>query len=464
MKKMSMLILIALITFTVRSQPCLPDGIVFTTQTEIDNFQSNYPNCSEIEGFVTIGEQWFSSDIDNLNGLSVITSVDEYLEIRLNDNLTSLSGLDNITTIGGLFSVVGNNIIEDLSGLSQLSEIGGNFYVGYNEALKSLSGMENLTEIGGMLDIRENDSLVSLTGMENLENIGGGLEIRANRQLSGITELNDLSSIGEHVWINGNDSLASLEGLSGISAVAGYLNVTYNKSLTDLSGIENITTIGGFLEIGHNDMLQNLSGLENLTVVGDYLYIYYNASLTDLSALNGLTDIGAELRISSNSILVSLVGLHNINAASISDLYLHNNSALTTCEIESVCNYLAAPNGAIYITSNAAGCNNQEEVEAACEGASVGENNTISSLTIHPNPFSVSVQIVYELHQPGTVRITFYDLLGTRLDGMEAEQSSGSNTFIWKPAFLPEGIYYFSITTGRQQAGEQVASGKVVKI
>ena len=38
------------------SQPCLPEGITFTTQAQIDSFQTNYPVCSEIEG--ECNNQW----------------------------------------------------------------------------------------------------------------------------------------------------------------------------------------------------------------------------------------------------------------------------------------------------------------------------------------------------------------------------------------------------------------------
>ena len=35
-------------------ETCLPDGITFVLQSQVDNFQTNYPNCTEIEGSVTI--------------------------------------------------------------------------------------------------------------------------------------------------------------------------------------------------------------------------------------------------------------------------------------------------------------------------------------------------------------------------------------------------------------------------
>jgi hypothetical protein len=53
------------------SQSCLPEGIRFYAQSQIDNFQFNYPGCTEIEGDVLID----SNLITNLNGLSVLISV-----------------------------------------------------------------------------------------------------------------------------------------------------------------------------------------------------------------------------------------------------------------------------------------------------------------------------------------------------------------------------------------------------
>ena len=76
MKKL--LLTAALIAFSLTSllaQPCLPQGITFNTQEQIDNFQTNHPNCTEIEGGVKIE----GNDITNLDGLNVITSIGEYL-------------------------------------------------------------------------------------------------------------------------------------------------------------------------------------------------------------------------------------------------------------------------------------------------------------------------------------------------------------------------------------------------
>jgi len=72
--------------------PCFPDGVTFTTQAEIDNFQTNYPNCTEIGGDVEIN----GNDITNLDGLNFVTAIAGNLSIINCDNLTSLWGLENI--------------------------------------------------------------------------------------------------------------------------------------------------------------------------------------------------------------------------------------------------------------------------------------------------------------------------------------------------------------------------------
>ena len=58
--------------FVAAQDPCLPDGIFFSTQVQIDNFQTDYPGCTEIEGDVDI----YGPDITNFSGLNSITSIE----------------------------------------------------------------------------------------------------------------------------------------------------------------------------------------------------------------------------------------------------------------------------------------------------------------------------------------------------------------------------------------------------
>ena len=68
-----------------------------------------------------------------------------------------------------------------------------------------------------------------------------------------------------------------------------------------------------------------------------------------------------------------------------------------------------------------------------------------------------SWNIEYELNHPETVTINFYNQFGKLMEVIEESQLKGLNKVVWTPENLAGGIYYF-----RLQAGEQVATGKMV--
>ncbi|MCK4407656.1 MAG: T9SS type A sorting domain-containing protein [Bacteroidales bacterium] len=359
MKKLTLLFVIALtIQVTVSSQPCLPEGITFTTQTQIDSFQIVHPNCTEIEGDVLIE----GNDITNLNGLSILTVFGGNLSIMNNPALTSLTGLGNVTAIAG-------SLIFD-----------------FNYALTSLTGLDNVISIGGDLGIGNSTSLTSLTGLDNVTSIGGGLYIDDNAALTSLTGLDYVTSIGGLLYIDFNVALSSLTGLNNLVSIGGGLVIFENNTLTSLTGLDNVTTIGEYLSIDENDALTDLTGLDNVTSIGGFIGISFNDALTSLTGLNNVTSIGGTLGIVWNNALTSLTGLENIDAASIIDLDIYNNNSLSTCEVQSVCDYLASPNGDIEIHDNAIGCNSQEEVEDACHTIGVPDINAQFEFIIYPNP------------------------------------------------------------------------------
>ncbi len=372
--------------FSALSQPCLPSGITFNTQAEIDSFQFHYPNCNQIEGWVTIN----GSGITNLNGLSVLYSLRD-LEIS-NTSLTSLTGLNNVTYIFNGIEINNNDVLTTLTGLDNLISLGsgGQLEIRNNDSLVNLSGLENITVIDSWLEIENNKSLISLTGLDNILSIRGHVRIINNISLTNIDALDNISSISFYCWITDNHSLNSLSGLKNVTKVDGeleiinnnslvslnglnklthareYFIIEDNNSLTSLNGLANLTYIEDYLHIGNNNSLKSLDGLENLSSIGDGLHIYNNDSLISITGLQNLNSIDGHLWIENNIRLASLLGLDNINENTITHLYIYNNYSLSDCEAHSVCEYLASPNGTININSNAKGCNTQSEVDSAC--------------------------------------------------------------------------------------------------
>jgi hypothetical protein len=131
MKKLIVLFYVLITCNAVCAQSCLPEGIIFTTQSQIDSFQIKYPGCTKIEGDVII-----QGDITNLYSLAKIIYVGGNLEINLSDSLTNLNGLGNLSFIGGNLTIRGSTTwqgvciypaLTGLAGLEKLATIGGSF-------------------------------------------------------------------------------------------------------------------------------------------------------------------------------------------------------------------------------------------------------------------------------------------------------------------------------------------------
>jgi len=430
--------------------PCLPFGnYYFFSQADVDNFQSNFPGCTDLEGDVTIS----GDSITNLNGLSVLTGIGGGLSITDNDTLNNLTGLDNLSSIGGYLHIGGGNSgntnLTSLTGLEGLTSIGGYLHIGGGNGagdtnLTSLTGLEGLTSIGGDLHIGglfSGTKLTTLTGLDNVTSIGGDLIISINYALTSLAGLNNLTTIDGNIFIASNIGLTSLTGLENITSIQGRLTIgghdwySHHNNLTSLSGLDNVTSIGGNLTIGQSHLLTSLTGLDNLTSIGGHLGISQVISLTSLTGLDNLTSIGG-------------------------DLWIVTNPSLSTCEIESICAYLASPNGEIEIHDNAIGCNSPEEVQDSCtaNSVSVDEVYILEGCSISPNPLSSTTTLTYTIDEPSTVTITIFNPQGQLIEQIEQEQHKGEQKVEWNAEGLPAGMYYFRI-----QAGDKVGGGKMVK-
>ena len=404
MKKLYILFSILIIATTCLSQSCLSEGITFSTQEQIDNFQTNYPGCNKIRGYVRIED-----GITNLNGLNSIQVIVGYLRIADTDNLQNLDGLESLDSIGtipndnGYFGglYIGdrgrdgpsypNESLSNIDGLSGLSYVGSSVRILYNPLLENLNGLNNLTSIEGAtppyngLGIGHNDNLTDLNGLINITSIGGDLRIYDNNNLTDLNGLNNLISIESSLWITGNSNLTDLNGFNNLSSIGGWLDIEYNSLLENLDGLENLTSIEGHLYISENDNLTDLNGLINITSIEGDLFIMGLTNLTDLNGLNNLSSIGDVLGIVENDGLIDLNGLNNLTSIGGS-IDISYNISLSECEIQSICAYLENPNGNVYISDNATGCNSVAEVEDACNLVGIDEINLFSSVSIYPNP------------------------------------------------------------------------------
>jgi hypothetical protein len=359
--------------------PCLPVNYYFTSQDDIDNFQTYYPGCTELQGTVRI-DDYITGNITNLNGLSVLSSITGILYIENNDELVSLAGLE------GLISITGSLIIQN------------------NDELVSLAGLEGLTSIGDLLRISYNNNLISFTGLE------------------------------------------------GLTSIEGEVLIDFNNSLMSFTGLEEVTFMGGNVYIQQNPNLTSLTGLEGLSSIGGSIYISFNDALVSLTGLEGLTSIEGNLGVQGNNALPTLTGLENIQANSIHDLYIINNSILADCDIYSICQYLASPNGTIYISNNDPGCNSQEEVEEHCL-TGFDEQRIENGIIIIPNPANDKITISSSA-LTGDTQLSIFNVSGEKL----IEKQLTDNETQIDISALPQGVYFV-----RLQNEKMVEVGKMVK-
>lgn len=333
------------------AQTCLPNGIALTTQAEVDDFATNYPGCSVILGDLQIGDISNSNAINDLNGLSQLTSIGDDLTI----SYTSIStlGLSNLTSIGGDLNITQSPGLTNMAGLENLSSIGGDLDIDFNPNLVDFTGLENLTSLGGNLDLYSNVRLVNLagltgltaivgdlairncivltnmTGMENLTTIGGDLEIRNSNVFVNMTGLENLTTIGDDFYINACDVLEDLNNLSNLSSIDGDLVISETVALTNLTGLDNLNSIGG-LRISSNSSLTDLTALNNLTSL-EHAVFSYNSALTSFEGLNNITSIDSMLVIESNNGLINMEGFDELSYIG-ENLRFFANSALVNME------------------------------------------------------------------------------------------------------------------------------------
>lgn len=316
------------------SQSCLPGGITFTSQAQVNAFPTNYPGCTEILGDININ----GSNISNLNPLVQITKVNGELRIHNCPSLTSLSGLNNISTAGTL-SVQQMTNLPNLQGLNSLTVVNQNILIVNNPAMISLDGLNNLIEVtSGSFYLHVLENLQSIVAISNLEYVGSFVRIAQCYALTNLDGFN-LSIINEGLQIYNNNVLADITAL-------------------------NVLTSCDFLSLGNNPLLSSLDGLQNLTTINS-INIYNCDAIQSMDHI-GFTTITGSLSLRDNEVLSDLTGLANINMEDASNLNIYNNPNLSVCGVLPICQYLNNPTNPANIANNAPGCATRAEVETAC--------------------------------------------------------------------------------------------------
>jgi hypothetical protein len=407
----------------VLAQDCPPPGdLTFQSQSELNNFIAQYPNCQVINGNMRVTRTGFDgySDINNLSPLSNITTVNGSLTLEFLGNITSLVALSNLQTINGNLNLYRNanyfvnyNNSNYVQGLTSLTTITGKLTVA--DVLTNFSGLSNLTQLGGIDVIYSNidsfqglenitsmnsfwvgaNAILSFNGLQNLTNITGDFELSISSLTGEIPPavlLNNLSNIttvggnftafGSYEQTANNIPQTKLDFLSNLTTV-GQNFTLWVFNAEDFNDLSNLQSVGGdttlsvyatSLEGLSNQAISNklflsasnitdLSGLDDFTNLKG-LSISGCANLTSLNGLQALTMVDGPIIITDNAVLNNITALSNVNpnfvlGSNNLDLEISNNPNLALCSNDLVCGMLNLPFREIVISNNAIGCHNK---------------------------------------------------------------------------------------------------------
>jgi hypothetical protein len=170
-----------------------------------------------------------------------------------------------------------------------------------------------------------------------------------------------------------------------------------------------------------------------------------------LESLENLNSVGGPVYIRSNAILSSLIGLDSINPGTIGELNIFYNPNLSFCSVQSICDYLLIHNGTANIQDNAAGCNDQDEVEETCESIGVDEFINDNDISISPNPTRGIVDCQFSVVDFQCVSIAIFNMHGREVAlVLDEKLPAGEHVVRYDMAALPEGVYFVKVTAGRE--------------
>lgn len=457
MKKITLLFTV-LFSVVMTFGQCPTVDILLTSQAEIDDFATMYPNCSQLTHLLRIDGN--DAIINNLNGLSAITDAQDIFILKT--VIGDFTGLNNLLNVRNL-TLWFNNNIQNLVGFSSLQEI-ESLEMFRNNRLINLSGLTNIQFVNG-INLFENNALTDLTdlsfmtsvnsfvlggnsistlaGLENLQQVTGDFFV-SNELLEDFNNLENLQSIGGSLYIMNNNNVLDISAFNNISSLVN-LYVVECPNLQNMSGLQGLQTVDEVFRIGFNTELRSLVDFTNIISVGN-LDIYENEKLISLRGLDNLEIIYDRLFINNNPQLIAIQPLRNVDPTKIKEVVILNNINLSICRNDLICAIIEDDSVEKTIVLNAPGCNSVEEVLNMCliSPIDIILNN---QLRVYPNPV-VEILTILPSENISYFKAIIYSVFGEKL----IETSEKNINF----SKLPKGIYFVEIATDKGTISKKI--------
>ena len=252
---------------------CPTGSVVLSTQADVEDFVANFPDCTRIDGNLTLGGSVFLTgdvplDVSGLSNLNEVTgTLNIYTTSTLSDQdeLTpgSLEGLENISSVRSL--IVGLPAGSSLSG----------FPVAY-ESLAPLNGIEGQLDSLFFTGFATSEPLPPFSGIEGIgyyrhDYVRG---IESTPAFPALTYMGDMTITGE---FSGDDTLSTVVIPPLLTEIGtnpdsfnwpfGGIFIFGTGGLTEITGGESLTYIQAG-SISNNFSLSDISAFDIVTEVG----------------------------------------------------------------------------------------------------------------------------------------------------------------------------------------------------
>lgn len=401
------LLLFTLITCAAFAQT-FEGNAYLVTQAEVNEFGAN--GYKIITGNVSIGYDE-ESDITDLSPLESIEEIGGYFHIDA-FQITSISGFNNLKEVGEYFLITGEEgcKVQTISGFDNLQRVGVYVVIDECEFLTSVEGFNNLTTVGYAVDedgestsfigVFNNPSLVSVNAFDKVSKVLV-VGIGDNPNLESITGFNNWEDMTESPLENGVFDFS--EGVSIIN----------NPKLSSINMFEKT-------RIANNMVIANIPLIENLNFL---------CAIEEVSAFEEGTD--ALITITATPTLTDCYALCGIPAYT-------NGHALSGGSGDCTDSF----------TLNSA-CENAND---NCSGPSSTNNDSVSTITISPNPSYEYVRI-NGIESMSSVRL--YSSTGVLVKTFETETNTKMEL-----QDLNKGVYILRIMN---QKSNEVQVVKIAK-
>ena len=272
----------------------------------------------------------------------------------------------------------------------------------------------------------------------NCTHLLGDLTISGNDILN-LDSLSHLSSVEGSIYITDNHELSSLKGLQNIFHISNNIHITSNQQLNQIHDLSGLSIINGELNFTSNLLLSNLVGLENIRSSLKKLSIVSNPNLSDITSLQNIPSLSSTLEIRNNTLLNDISPLSGIYLNGLDFLIIEDNTQLSNCAINSICNYIDNPTGSHYISNNKKSCNSIDQISAEC--TSPVADIQMEGLRVFPSPAKDKVQVEYNSKSSGLLSLTVINSMGEKLDEIVIQKQS----HVIDVTKYDSGLYFFTI-------------------